>query len=76
MAKGKIEIDIQKCKGCGICIAACKHGVIALSHPKTTNQFGYRFLVTVKADQCTGCALCGFMCPDSAIEVYREEVHA
>ena len=72
MAKGRIEVDNDKCKGCELCLTACKLGVIALSGPEKVNAFGYNYLVAVAPDQCTGCALCAQMCPDSAIEVYRE----
>lgn len=72
MAKGRIEIDKDKCKGCELCIAACRQGVIALSHADKVNAYGYNYLVAVNPDKCTGCVLCAQMCPDSAIEVYRE----
>jgi 2-oxoglutarate ferredoxin oxidoreductase subunit delta len=70
--KGRIEIDIDKCKGCEICITACKQNVIALSGSDKLNAYGYLYLVAVDPDKCNGCALCGQMCPDSAITVYRE----
>ncbi|HCC28735.1 MAG: hypothetical protein A2268_10420 [Candidatus Raymondbacteria bacterium RifOxyA12_full_50_37] len=73
MAKGRIEIDRDACKGCGICVSACKHGVISLSEKNSTNRFGYRYLIVIDEARCTGCTLCGVMCPDSAIMVYKEE---
>ena len=72
MAKGKIEIDVDKCKGCELCITACKYGVIALSSPGKTNVQGRRHLVAVQPDQCIGCAMCALMCPDSVLTVWRE----
>ena len=72
MAKGRIEVDKDKCKGCELCLTACKFSVIALSEPEKVNAFGYNYLTAVAPDKCTGCALCAQMCPDSAIEVYRE----
>ncbi|MFH0921708.1 MAG: ferredoxin family protein [Fibrobacterota bacterium] len=72
MAKGKIEIDINYCKGCELCITACKFDVIELSDADKVNPYGYRYLVAAKPGNCTGCGFCGQMCPDSAITVWRE----
>jgi 2-oxoglutarate ferredoxin oxidoreductase subunit delta len=72
MAKGKIEIDKDRCKGCAICITGCKHGVIEMSEHGKTNVQGYRYLVNVHPENCIGCGFCGFICPDSVITVYRE----
>jgi len=72
MAKGRIEVDQDKCKGCELCLTACRFGVIALSGSDKVNAYGYSYLLAVHPDKCTGCALCAMMCPDSAIEVYRE----
>jgi 2-oxoglutarate ferredoxin oxidoreductase subunit delta len=72
MAKGKIEIDVDKCKGCGLCITACKYDVITLSAAEDTNVQGYRHLEAVHPGQCVGCGMCALMCPDSALTVWRE----
>lgn len=72
MAKGRIDIDRDKCKGCELCITACKYGVIALSERGTTNSLGYRHLVAQNPGQCVGCGLCALMCPDAALTVWRE----
>jgi 2-oxoglutarate ferredoxin oxidoreductase subunit delta len=70
-AKGKINIDIDKCKGCEICITACKFGTISMSAPEKTNTYGYRYLTASNPDTCTACGFCAQMCPDSAITVFR-----
>jgi len=67
--KGKIEIDIQKCKGCELCTVACKEDSIGIS--KEINNFGYRYAVFVNPDTCTGCENCALVCPDGVIKVYR-----
>jgi 2-oxoglutarate ferredoxin oxidoreductase subunit delta len=67
--KGKIEIDIQKCKGCEMCTIACKEDSIKLS--KEINNLGYRYAVFVNAENCTGCENCALICPDGIIKVYR-----
>jgi 2-oxoglutarate ferredoxin oxidoreductase subunit delta len=72
MAKGKISINVSHCKGCQLCMSACKKGAIQLSGENDTNEFGFRYAVTVN-DDCIACCLCAVMCPDQAIEVYKLE---
>ncbi|MCF6270590.1 MAG: ferredoxin family protein [Melioribacteraceae bacterium] len=67
--KGDIKIDIEKCKGCVICVEACPEDVIAMSNE--VNQKGYLFAVKIE-DGCTGCTNCALVCPDAVITVYRE----
>jgi 2-oxoglutarate ferredoxin oxidoreductase subunit delta len=67
--KGKLEIEIQKCKGCEICTVECKENVLALS--KDINNLGYRYAVVVNEDNCNGCVNCAIVCPDGVIKVYR-----
>lgn len=66
--KGKLEIDIQKCKGCEMCVSACKEDTLKLS--KEINNLGYRYAVVIN-DTCTGCVNCALVCPDGVIKVYR-----
>ena len=67
--RGKIEIDIQKCKGCELCTVACKEDSIKLS--KEINNLGYRYAVFINQENCTGCENCALICPDGVIKVYR-----
>ena len=66
--KGKVEIDIQKCKGCELCTVACKEHALKLSD--TINIKGYRYIIA-NNDACTGCVNCALVCPDAVITVYR-----
>lgn len=66
--KGRIEIDIQRCKGCELCINACKEKAISLSG--NINIKGYRYAVA-NNDLCNGCVNCALVCPDAVINVYR-----
>jgi 2-oxoglutarate ferredoxin oxidoreductase subunit delta len=69
---GKIVIKAEYCKGCELCTTACAFKLIKPG--KGFNKSGY---YVAEFDDpkgvCTGCALCAEMCPDVAIEVWREE---
>ncbi len=70
--KGSIKIYQDACKGCGLCIEACPLGLLKLSDK--INAFGYKAIMQEDPEgKCTGCAMCALICPDIAIEVYREE---
>jgi len=66
--KGKVEIDIEKCKGCELCTVVCKEDALILS--KNLNLKGYRYVVAIN-DNCTGCVNCALVCPDAVIKVWR-----
>jgi 2-oxoglutarate ferredoxin oxidoreductase subunit delta len=68
--KGTIKINRELCKECHLCIYACKKGNLAPS--KEYNSRGYRPVVFNEEKGCTGCTLCAIICPEIAIEVYRE----
>ena len=67
----KIEIDTDRCKGCYLCIEACPRNLIEVSDRH--NAIGCYPARPVLDGQCTACALCGRVCPDAAIDVYRDE---
>ena len=66
--KGAIVVDIEKCKGCGVCIPVCPTNTIELV--KTVNEKGYNYMQDVR-DECIGCTNCAVVCPDGVITVYR-----
>lgn len=71
MAKGKVEINTEWCKGCELCIQACNFGVLDLSDE--LNSKSVKFAVAKNPSKCTGCALCAMVCPEIIIKVYKEK---
>ena len=67
--KGDIVIDIEKCKGCELCMAACPQD--GLERSKQVNKKGYLYVVKIE-DNCTGCTNCALVCPDGVLTVFRE----
>lgn len=71
MAKGRVIIDTERCKGCELCRDACPPGVLALADELNGKGYHPVFLLDPDHD-CTGCALCATVCPDGCITVIRE----
>ncbi len=67
---GKIIIDAERCKGCGLCLTVCPHNVITISEKPNSRGI---FPAQATNPGCTGCANCATVCPDCAIEVYRDD---
>ena len=68
--KGKIAINQVLCKGCELCIAFCPKKLITLSDK--LNAAGYLPSSIEEGADCNGCASCATVCPEVAIEVFRE----
>lgn len=67
---GKVTINTERCKGCGLCVVVCPKRIMVIS--RKSNRHGYFPAETDNRD-CTGCAACALICPDAVIEVYRDE---
>ncbi|MFO7940802.1 MAG: 4Fe-4S binding protein [Bacteroidales bacterium] len=72
--KGAIVVDIERCKGCGVCVPNCPTNVIELA--EEVNGKGYHYAYMANPDECIGCANCAMVCPDAVITVYRKKVNA
>jgi len=62
-----VTIAVDRCKGCELCIPACKPAVLQMSTNRNTNGLHFPELIA----GCTGCGACLLVCPDFCFEVYR-----
>lgn len=67
MKRNVIEIDREKCTGCGACADACHQGAIAMVDGKAQ---------LVREDHCDGLGMCLPQCPEDAIKMVEKEVKA
>ena len=66
--RGTVEINIERCKGCDLCVDVCPPEVLSMSDE--VNQIGYRY--PILSPGCTGCERCAEICPDFCFVVYKE----
>lgn len=71
--KGAIVADIERCKGCGLCVVACPLDLLQMADKKV-NHKGYPYVVQLDWERCTGCTSCSIVCPDGCISVYRKKI--
>lgn len=70
MAKGRIKVDKEMCKGCGLCVWACPKKIMALDDAEI-NSAGYNPSKCINEEACIACATCARVCPDVAITVEK-----
>ena len=67
--KGHVVVNIEECKGCGLCVEACPVNVLYQSEKFNTRGYHY---AQYKGDGCTGCGICFYSCPEpGAITVFK-----
>jgi 2-oxoglutarate ferredoxin oxidoreductase subunit delta len=64
-----LAIAVDRCKGCGLCVAVCPKGILE-SNASIVNEIGYHPIRLTDATSCTSCALCARVCPDAVFAVY------
>lgn len=64
--RGKIEVNVDKCVGCGGCANVCPARLIEISDSGPTRILEY-FL-----KRCTYCGRCAEVCPEDAITMSKE----
>ena len=68
-ARGKVAIDPEECKGCGLCVDACPPKCLLLL--SYLNAYGVH-AADYTGEACSGCGICFYVCPEpGAITVYR-----
>jgi len=65
--KIKIYVDIEKCKGCNLCIGVCPKNILKTS--VKLNKKGFQYIEVTDQDKCISCGLCCIMCPDCALRL-------
>ena len=69
IARGKVTIDVEECKGCGLCVESCPPKCLELA-PELSSYGVHPARYTGQG--CTGCGICFYCCPEpGAIQVYR-----
>ncbi|MEO0069087.1 MAG: 4Fe-4S dicluster domain-containing protein [candidate division WOR-3 bacterium] len=63
--RGTVHLIVERCKGCGFCIAYCPKEVLEAS--KDFNRRGYHPPVVAHPERCVNCGLCTIICPEFAI---------
>ncbi|MCL2679206.1 MAG: 4Fe-4S binding protein [Dehalococcoidia bacterium] len=66
----KVSFNVDRCKGCGLCVDACPKKIVALSK-QNMNAKGFHPAEVTDIEKCIACAFCAIMCPDAAITVEK-----
>ena len=69
MGKGTIKVVAERCKSCGYCVKFCPKNVLEIG--TEVNSIGYEYVTPARLDDCIACCVCGRICPDGAIEIYK-----
>ena len=71
--KGAVVVEVERCKGCELCIVNCPQGVLA-NIAQQVNGKGYPYVYMKNPEDCTGCTNCAVVCPDGVLTVYRIKI--
>ena len=62
----KIEINFEKCTGCGTCIETCPVDVYKIDESKGKIKI-------IAINECIDCKACEVQCPEECIEIISED---
>jgi 2-oxoglutarate ferredoxin oxidoreductase subunit delta len=68
VTRGTVRIDVESCKGCELCIPACRPGVLSMTTDRF-NQRGYQY--PELSAGCTACRACVDVCPDFVFQLWK-----
>ena len=69
--RGSLEIDVNLCRGCGLCARDCP--ALALELERTS---GHGFRLVLHQDRCAYCGQCAASCKFAAIRVTNDFIRA
>jgi NAD-dependent dihydropyrimidine dehydrogenase PreA subunit len=73
--QGIVLIDVDRCKGCRLCVVSCPTGSLRIG--EGLNRLGYHPVEFLPGTGCTACGVCFYACPEpAAITVAFEQVQA
>jgi 2-oxoglutarate ferredoxin oxidoreductase subunit delta len=70
VSRGTLVIDVEACKGCDLCVDACKPRVLVMT-TEERNAAGYRYPKLLPG--CTACHACALICPDFVFQIWKYE---
>ena len=69
--KPEVIFNLDRCKGCGLCVHFCPREHLRISADLDSRSI---HLAEVCPDNdCTACKICTLICPEAAIAIYREK---
>lgn len=70
LARGRIVINEEMCKGCELCTRVCPYNLIHMAEHYNSKGYKPAYLLDPE-HRCTGCTLCAMICPEAVITVFR-----
>ena len=67
-------IDLERCKGCGLCVNFCPKSVLEITGK--VNAKGHFPVFQARPEDCIHCTICCIVCPDVAISIVELEDQA
>ena len=68
--KADVIFNLNRCKGCGLCVSVCPKQILWLDET-ITNVKGYHPSGISDMTKCIACGNCAKICPDSVITVTK-----